>query len=237
MIAVDGLTVSYDDTPALDGISLSIESGSFVVLVGRNGSGKTTLLDQLSGLSEPDSGAVIIDGRNVHDDRRARALVGRVFEDPVDQILGATVRGDVAFGPENLGLSPEMIDERVSAALATVELEGKGDDSVESLSGGERARLAIAGALAIQPRYLVLDEPTAGLDHPGRQAVLQRLRSANADGTGVILATHDLRELGSVTDRVIGLDRGAVSLDAEPVDAGDALPDLGVRVPADWMGP
>ncbi len=232
MITVDDLTVQIDGTIVLEDVTLTVERGEFVLLVGRNGAGKTTLLDQLSGLDDRLAGSVRIDGTDVRSDPTVRASVGRVFEDPGDQILGATVTGDVAFGPENLGLSGGEIDARVEAAIAAVGLEGHADTPTDALSGGQRARLAIAGAIAMAPDWLVLDEPTAGLDHPGRQAILRYLEQVNDEGTAIILATHDLRDLLTVADRVVGLDAGRIAIDAPPEAAIPMLEDLGVRVPA-----
>lgn len=234
MLEASSITVSNGDTERLRSVSLDVRSDEFVLLVGRNGSGKTTLLDVLSGLETPDEGRVTIDGRDIHADESTRSMIGRVFEDPRDQLLGATVSADVAFGPENLGLDQTAIERRVEEALAGVGLAGMDSVSVDALSGGQRARLAIAGALAMQPRYLLLDEPTGGLDHPGRQVVLDHLRAVNADGIGIVLATHHLRDLEGDVDRVIGLDAGRTCLDAPPSTAVQGLPGLGVRVPPTW---
>lgn len=234
MISVDDLSVTLQDTPVLERVSFSIESGEFVLLVGRNGAGKTTLLDQLSGLDEPASGSVHIDGRDIFADPMARASVGRVFENPDNQILGASVAADVALGPESLGRSPDTIEETVTTALEAVGLADHASVPVDTLSGGQRARLAIAGALAMEPDYLLLDEPTAGLDYDGRRAILQHITEANRSGTGVLLATHDLRDLHDAVDRVIGLEDGRIVFDTTPHDAVAQLNEIGVRVPAGW---
>lgn len=234
MISVDDLSVTLQDTPVLEEVSFSMTTDEFVLLVGRNGAGKTTLLDQLSGLDEPDAGSVHIDGHDIFADQTARASIGRVFENPDDQILGATVAADIALGPESLGRSPDAIDESVTTALEAVGLADCASVPVDTLSGGQRARVAIAGALAMKPAYLVLDEPTAGLDYEGRQAILQHITDVNRAGTGVLLATHDLRDLYDTVDRVIGLEDGRIAFDTTAHDAGARLDEIGVRVPAGW---
>jgi biotin transport system ATP-binding protein len=154
-----------------------------------------------------------------------------VFQDPRDQFVAATVGADVAFGPENLGLSHAEIDRRVEAALDAVNMAGRETDRIASLSGGERERVAIAGALAMEPDHLVLDEPFTGLDEPARRSVVERLRALRREGTGVVVVTHDLRDVFGVADRVVGLADGRVAVDAPPAEAAAALPGLDVRVP------
>jgi len=232
MIAVDGLRHRYDDVTVLDGVTLSIPDGQYCLLVGPNGSGKTTLVRHLNALLTPDSGTVTVDGTDVTDDPIvARTRIGMVFQHPRDQFVAATVGADVAFGPENLGLDRAEIDRRVDAALEAVDLDGARVRRIDALSGGEQARVAIAGALAMEPNYLVLDEPLAGLDWPARESVLEHLDALAADGTGIIVVTHDLRDLHERADRLVALHEGRVVLDESPSAALDALPDLGVRDP------
>ncbi|QAU12888.1 ABC transporter ATP-binding protein [Halorubrum sp. BOL3-1] len=243
MIDADGVTVRYggesrgdgdgEGVVAVDDVSLSVPDGEFVVLAGANGSGKTTLVRTFNGLVDPDAGAVAVDGTPVTDDPlAARTAVGMVFQDPRDQLVAATVGADVAFGPENLGLSHGEIDRRVDAALDAVNMADREDDRIESLSGGERERVAVAGALAMEPDHLVLDEPLTGLDEPARRSVLDRLRELHADGIGVVVVTHDLRDVLALADRVVGLADGRVAVDASPERAADDLPGLDVRVPS-----
>ena len=239
MIEVDGVTCRYDggadddaSVTAVDGVSLSVADGEFVVVAGANGSGKTTLVRTFNGLATPDAGAVAVNGTPVEADLvAARTAVGMVFQDPRDQLVAATVGADVAFGPENLGLSHDEIDRRVAASLAAVNMTGRGDERIASLSGGERERVAIAGALAMEPDHLVLDEPFTGLDEPARRSVVEHLRERHAAGTSVIVVTHDLRDVLGLADRVVGLSDGRVAVDAEPDAATRALAELGVRVP------
>ncbi|MDS0475622.1 ABC transporter ATP-binding protein [Natrinema sp. 1APR25-10V2] len=232
MIEFRSVSHAFDDVPVLEDVSLSIDDGEFVLLAGANGSGKTTLLRHCNGLLEPDSGDVFVDGTPVAEDLiAARSNVGMVFQHPRDQFVAATVGADVAFGPENLGLAREEIDRRVAAALEAVNMVGRDDERIDALSGGEQSRVAIAGALAMEPTHLVLDEPFTGLDDPARRSVLERLEALAADGTGVLLATHDLRDVLGLADRVIAMRDGRVAVDGPPADALDALGGLEVRVP------
>ncbi|WP_276280066.1 energy-coupling factor ABC transporter ATP-binding protein [Halorussus caseinilyticus] len=221
-----------DPPAAVDGVSLSIPDGEFVLLAGANGSGKTTLVRHFNGLLEPDEGEVLVDGTSVSEDLvAARTRVGMVFQQPRDGFVSATVGADVAFGPENLGLPREEIDRRVEESLAAVNMAGRRDERIDELSGGERERVAIAGALAMDPDHLVLDEPFTGLDAPARESVVEQLRRLKESGTGVVLVTHDLRDAFELADRVVALADGRVAVDAAPADARERLPDIGVRVP------
>ncbi|MFC7019717.1 MULTISPECIES: energy-coupling factor ABC transporter ATP-binding protein [Haloarcula] len=232
MIALEDVTFRYDDTRVLDGLSLSVPDGEYCLLVGPNGSGKTTLVRHLNALLTPDSGTVTVDGVDVAERPVvARTTVGMVFQHPRDQFVAATVGADVAFGPENLGLDREEIDRRVDDALSAVGLADRADARLDSLSGGEQARAAIAGALAMAPDYLVLDEPLAGLDWPARESVLEHLATLTDAGTGLLVVTHDLRDLHERADRVVGLRAGRVVLDDAPEAALDEVSRLGVRDP------
>ncbi|QCW02788.1 energy-coupling factor ABC transporter ATP-binding protein [Natrinema pallidum] len=234
MIEFQSVTHAFDDVLVLEDVSLSIDDGEFVLLAGANGSGKTTLLRHCNGLLTPDSGTVRVDGTPVEDDLiAARSSVGMVFQHPRDQFVSATVGADVAFGPENLGLERDEIDRRVAAALEAVNMAGREDDRIDALSGGEHSRVAIAGALAMNPSHLVLDEPFTGLDEPARRSVLERLESLAADGTGVLLATHDLRDVCELADRVIAMRDGRIVVDGPPANALGDLDGLDVRVPSE----
>ena len=245
MIDVDGVTCRFDGgadaaaggVVAVDDVTLSVPDGEFLIVAGANGSGKTTLVRTFNGLVTPDSGTLTVNGTPVSDDLvAARTAVGMVFQDPRDQLVAATVGGDVAFGPENLGCPHAEIDRRVADALAAVNMAGRGDDRIASLSGGERERVAIAGALAMEPDHLVLDEPFTGLDEPARRSVLDRLRDLRAAGTSVIVVTHDLRDVLEIADRVVGLSAGRVVVDAQPAAAAAELPGVDVRVPSGFDG-
>jgi biotin transport system ATP-binding protein len=242
VIDVDGVTCRYggtragerdgDGVVAVDDVSLSVPDGESLVVAGANGSGKTTLVRTFNGLVTPDSGTVAVNGTPVEDDLvAARTAVGMVFQDPRDQIVAATVGADVAFGPENLGLSHAEVDRRVAAALDAVNMTGRGEERIASLSGGERERVAIAGALAMEPDHLVLDEPFTGLDEPARRSVVDSLRERHRAGTSVVVVTHDLRDVLGLADRVLGLSDGRIAVDAAPEAAVADLPGLDVRVP------
>jgi biotin transport system ATP-binding protein len=235
MIETRGLVHRYGDeeTPAaIDELSLSIPDGEFVLLAGPNGSGKSTLVRHFNGLLDPDEGEVLVDGTPVSEDLvAARTRVGMVFQQPRDGFVAATVGADVAFGPENLGLSHGEIDRRVEEALRAVNMQNRRDERIDELSGGERERVAIAGALAMEPDHLVLDEPFTGLDAPARESVVEQLRRLGESGTGVVLVTHDLRDAFGLADRIVALSDGRVAVDAAPADARDRLPELGIRVP------
>ena len=232
MIETRNLVHRYGDEAALDGVSTRIDDGEFVVVAGPNGSGKTTLVRHFNGLLEPDTGTVEVDGTDVLADLvAARAQVGMVFQNPRDCFVAATVAADVAFGPENLGLPRAGIDERVEKALAAVELEGYGEKRIDHLSGGERARVAIAGALAMEPSHLVLDEPFTGLDWPARESVLDRLAALHDAGTSVVVVTHDLRDLAVLADRVLVMSEGRIARTGRPEAVLPELEDWGIRRP------
>ena len=232
MIHTRNVVCRYGETTAVDDVSLSIDRGEYVALVGPNGSGKTTLVRTFNGLETPDSGEVLVDGQSVEADLvAARQAVGMVFQEPRDSFVAATVRADVAFGPRNLGLSADDIQRRVDDALAAVNLAGRGDERIDELSGGERERVAIAGALAMDPEYLVLDEPLTGLDEPARRAVCSRLAALHEQGATIIVVTHDLRGIMEAADRVVGMDRGRIVFDTDTERARDELAQLDVYVP------
>ena len=232
MIRTEELIHRYGDVTAVDGISVTVDDGSFLAICGANGSGKTTLVRHFNGLLEPDEGEVFVDGDPVCADLvAARTAVGMVFQNPRDCFVAATVGADVAFGPENLGLPRGEIDARVDSALSAVGMDGRRDERIDRLSGGETARVAIAGALAMEPDHLVLDEPFTGLDWPARQRVQERLESLNDAGTSVVVVTHDLGAVADVADRVVVLSDGTIAADG-PLGAVRAdLEDLDVRPP------
>lgn len=230
MIAVRDLVYRHGETTALDGVSLRIDDGEFVVITGPNGSGKTTLVRHLNGLLEPHSGSVSVDDESVSENLlAARTAIGMVFQNPRDCFVAATVEADVAFGPENLGLDRAEIDRRVDAALEAVDMKAHRERRIDRLSGGQQARIAIAGALAMEPTHLVLDEPFTGLDWPARRTVLERLETLCAEGTSVLIVTHDLRGLLERADRIIALTAGKIALDDTPEAASQRLESLDIR--------
>ncbi|MFB6167870.1 MAG: energy-coupling factor ABC transporter ATP-binding protein [Haloferacaceae archaeon] len=230
MIDVADVTYRHDDgTTALDGCSLAVADGETVLLCGPNGSGKTTLLQHLNGLLVPDEGTVTVDGRETGEHPvHARTAVGTVFQDPRDGIVAATVGADAAFGPENLGVERAEIDRRVEAALDAVGLRERADTRIEALSGGQRARVAVAGALAMEPAHLALDEPFAGLDWPAARRLLAHLDDLRESGVSLVVATHDLRDLAPRADRVVVLEEGQV-VHETTAPAPEELREFGVR--------
>jgi len=211
MIEVRKLSYRYPRRaePALAGISLEVHRGELLLLLGRNGAGKTTLAKHLGGLLLPDEGEVIVDGHSTGDGDlwEVRRRVGLLFQNPLDQIVGNTLIEDVAIGPENLGCPREEIARRVARALELVGLADKRDLSPLGLSGGELQRLALAGVLAMEPDYLVLDEPFGGVDRQTQEGLLRLLDELRAGGRGVVLISQDA-ELHEYADRVALLSNG-----------------------------
>jgi len=237
MLQARDLVARYGETTAVDEVSLRIDTGEYVLIVGPNGSGKTTLVRQFNGLETPDEGEMLVNGRPVAEDLvAARQAVGMVFQEPRDAFVASTIGADVAFGPRNLGCSHSEVDRRVEESLAAVNLAGREGDRIDELSGGERERVAIAGALAMEPDHLVLDEPLTGLDEPARRAVLSRLAALHDAGTSIIVVTHDLRGVLEAADRVIGMADGQIAFDTNAETAREELAALDVYVPPDSTG-
>ena len=233
IIQTENLSHQFEDgTVALNGISLSIAPGQFVVLCGANGSGKSTLLKHLNGLMRPTAGNVSVQGARLgHDTRQARQTVGLVFQNADAQIVGETVAADVAFGPENLKLERAAIDQRVAETLELTGLAQYSQRPPHTLSGGEKRRLAIAGVLAMRPKVLLLDEPFANLDWPATQQVLDQLVTLHQQGRTLIVATHDIEKVIAHADRLIVLSKGSIALDGEPFATSRLVEPYGVRAP------
>ena len=229
------------ETHALDDVSLTIEDGEFVGLIGHTGSGKSTLVQHLNGLLLPTSGTITVDGLNIADkatDRRAiRRKVGLVFQYPENQLFEETVEKDIAFGPRNLGLDEAEIDRRVKDAMRKVALDYDAlhERSVFELSGGQMRRVAIAGVLAMEPRTLVLDEPCAGLDPRGREEILGLIRDLHRDtGATIVMVSHSMDDVASLAERVIVMNHGRVAMDGAPREVfsrGAELRAIGLDVP------
>ena len=238
MIDVADVQVVYPgaEHPALDGVSLVVAPGECVGLLGRNGSGKSTLARLCNGLRLPDKGAVTVDGMDTRDEAATweiRSRVGFVQQNPENQIVGTVVEEDVAFGPENLGVPREELRVRVDEALDAVGLSGLERREPHLLSEGQKQRLAIAGALAMRPSYLVLDEPTSMLDGVGRADVNAVLRQLRVAGVGMLRITHDLADVADA-DRLIVLADGRVVWEGFPADllaAPGLAEQLGLDVP------
>ena len=228
---------SYDgQRRALDDVSLAIEQGSFVCVLGGNGSGKSTLAKHVNALLLPDEGCVSVLGRDTTEPENVffvRSHAGMVFQNPDDQIVASVIENDVAFGPENLGVPADELRTRVESALAQVGLQGFGKKQTETLSGGQKQRVAVAGALAMGPDILVLDEASAMLDPRGRAGLLRVCHELNDAGMTIVLITHYMEE-ATHADRVIVLEGGKVALDGAPHEVflqAEKLAQLALDVP------
>ena len=243
MIETKDLTYTYPapegetNPPALRGVSVTIEKGSFTVVLGHNGSGKSTFAKHLNAVLLPCGGAVYVEGMDTRDERmllEIRRRTGMVFQNPDNQIVANVVEEDVAFGPENLGVPTAEIRRRVDDALAAVGMEQFARHAPHLLSGGQKQRIAIAGILAMEPECIVLDEATAMLDPAGRREVIDTVRQLNRErGITVVLITHHMAEAENA-DRVIVMNDGQVAMDGAPHDVFaqvDRLHELGLAAP------
>ena len=239
-IVLDNCFYSYSNSleeKVLSGVSLRVEAGSFISVIGPNGSGKSTLAKLLNGLYIPSSGIVEVDGLSTKEKKnipQIRRKVALLFQNPDNQIVGDTVEDDTAFGPENLGLDRDEITKRVEDSLSKVGLLEKRKMSPNTLSGGEKARLGIAGVLALNPEVLVLDEATAMLDPEGRKEVMAILQDLwKYQGKTIILITHHPEET-IYGERIVVLDKGEIKLDgsvAEVYRKSETLKKLGLELP------
>lgn len=226
---------------AVDDISLKIEENEFIGLIGHTGSGKSTFIQHLNGLLKPSSGEIIIDGTRVDKSglnlTDLRKKVGLVFQYPEYQLFEETIERDIAFGPRNLDISEEEVQERVKSSMESVGLdyETYKDKSPFELSGGLKRRVAIAGVLAMEPRVLILDEPTAGLDPRGRDEILSEIKSIHENRKiTVILVSHSMEDVAKIAERIIVFDKGKVFLDGEPREIfrnEDKLLGVGLGIP------
>ncbi len=241
IIEVDNVTYEYDNDlirySVLKNVSFNIESGSFVAVLGHNGSGKSTLAKLLNGLYKPTSGRVTVSGLDTNSDENdteIKRTVGMIFQNPDNQIVATIVEEDVAFGLENIGVPSDEMRLRVDNALKAVDMYEHKDASPYNLSGGQKQRVAIAGVIAMEPKCIVLDEPTAMLDPKGRKDVINTITSLCRDKEiTIILITHYMEE-AAMADRIIVLDEGRIVLDGGPreVFANKAfLKDLGLDIP------
>ena len=245
MLNAERLTYVYGaGTPferrALDDVSFQARSGEIVALIGHTGSGKSTLAQHLNALLKPQSGTVYLDGRDIWEKntRQARFQVGLVFQYPEYQLFEETVFRDIAFGVKNALRAParEEIEDRVYSAMDFVHLDRElAEKSPFELSGGQKRRVAIAGVIAMMPRVLILDEPTAGLDPEGRREILGHIRAyRDAVGASVILISHSMEEVARLADRVVVLREGRVAMDGAPREVfgrEEELRDMGLAVP------
>ncbi len=243
MIKIENVTFEYksliDDTiqQAVKNISLDIQKGEFFVVLGHNGSGKSTLAKLMNGLIMPSSGDVFVMGMNTKDESKiwdVREKAGMVFQNPDNQIVATIVEEDVAFGPENLGVPPKEIRERVDRALEIVEMTEYKKHAPHLLSGGQKQRVAIAGILAMNPDCIILDEPTAMLDPTGRIEVMNTIRKLNKEeNKTIVLITHYMDE-AVIGDRVVIMENGSIVMEGSPREIFrqvERVKELGLDVP------
>lgn len=246
IMKIENLNYIYNEnTPfekkALDNINLEIDQGEFIGLIGHTGSGKSTLVQHLNGLVKPTSGRIIIDGVDITEKKsnlkEIRQKVGLVFQYPEHQLFEETIYKDIAFGPKNLGLSKEEVEERVKESMEQVGLdfETLKDRSPFELSGGQKRRVAIAGVIAMHPKILVLDEPTAGLDPRGRDEVLgEILKIYKKRNITVILVSHNMEDIAKLVNRILVMDKGKLAMDNTPLEIfkrSDELKKIGLGIP------
>ena len=242
IVKTDNLRFSYEAEGGLapvvlDGVDLEIEEGSFVAVLGHNGSGKSTLAKHMNAILLPTGGKVYVDGMDTCDDDKLldiRRTVGMVFQNPDNQIVANVVEEDVAFAPENLGVPPEEIRRRVDEALRLVDMYDYREHAPHLLSGGQKQRVAIAGVIAMRPRCIVLDEPTAMLDPTGRAEVMRTIKTLNrTSGVTVVLITHHMDEAAQA-DRLVVMAKGRVVADGAPKEVFQRVEELkavGLTVP------
>ncbi len=226
---------------ALNNINLQIEEGDFIGLIGHTGSGKSTLVQHLNGLMKPTSGDIFVEGENIVKKeanlKLLRQKVGLVFQYPEHQLFEETVYKDIAFGPKNLGLDKEEIHERIKNAMEAVGLdfEELKDRSPFELSGGQKRRVAIAGVIAMKPKVLILDEPTAGLDPHGRDEILGEVKDLfNNMGITIILVSHSMEDVAKMVNRILVMHNGTIAMDGptrEIFKRADELENLGLGIP------
>ena len=240
MIDARHITFRYtgeNGTPALRDVSLRLQKGSFTAILGHNGSGKSTFARHINAILLPDEGEMLVEGLNTANEENAYAIrqkAGMVFQNPDNQIVATIVEEDVAFAPENLGVPPAEIRQRVDAALRIVNMYDYRHHAPSQLSGGQKQRVAIAGVIAMQPDCIILDEPTAMLDPQGREEVLEAIRRLNREkGITIVLITHYMEE-AALADRVVVMDGGVIVMDDTPHKVFaqvDTMKSLGLDVP------
>lgn len=226
---------------ALNDISLRIEDGEFIALCGHTGCGKSTLVQQLNGLLKPTEGQVLINGEDINGEhvnrKKLRQSVGLVFQYPEYQLFEETVAKDIAFGPKNMGLSDQEIDQRVRRAMEHVHLDYAkyAESSPFDLSGGQMRRVAIAGVLAMEPSVLILDEPTAGLDPRGRDRILGIIRDLHREGATIVMVSHSMDDIASLATRMVVMIDGTIAKTGscrEVFHDQDLMEKAGLGVPA-----
>ncbi|AQM60734.1 energy-coupling factor transporter ATPase [Clostridium baratii] len=245
-IKIENLTHVYMangpfEKKALDNVNLDIKDGEFIALIGHTGSGKSTLIQHMNGLLEATSGKIIVDGEDITQKgvklSDVRKKVGLVFQYPEYQLFEETIAKDIAYGPTNLGLDEEEIDKRVKKSMEMVGLDYEvyKDKSPFDLSGGQKRRVAIAGVIAMEPKTLILDEPTAGLDPKGRDDILEQIQLLHSKyNMTIILVSHSMEDVAKIAQRVIVMNKGKVALEGTPAEVFKhvkELEEIGLGVP------
>ena len=245
-IKIENLTHVYmPKTPfekkALDDVSLVIEDGEFLALIGHTGSGKSTLIQHLNGLLEPSSGKILVDDIDITNKETKltdiRKKIGLVFQYPEYQLFEETIEKDIAFGPNNLGLTQDEVSKRVKKSMEMVGLdyETYKDISPFDLSGGQKRRVAIAGVIAMEPKVLILDEPTAGLDPKGRDDILEQIRILHQEyKMTIVLVSHSMEDVGKLAERIVVMNKGKIALMGKPSEVFrevEVLENIGLAVP------
>lgn len=245
-IVIKDLTYIYNKgTPfeavALDNINLTIDDGEFIAIIGHTGSGKSTLIQQMNGLLKPTSGQILIDDIDItvrgSDIKKVRQKVGLVFQYPEHQLFEETIYKDIAFGPINMGLDEKEVEKRVRYAMELVELdyETLKDKSPFEISGGQKRRVAIAGVLAMKPKVLILDEPTAGLDPRGRDEILGNIKKLHQrENMTIVLVSHSMEDVAKYANRIVVMNKGRVAMTGKPAEVFarmEELKEMGLGVP------
>ncbi len=244
LLSLEGVSHRFaDGTFGIRDVSLTVDSGDFIVIAGRNGSGKTVLIHHLVGLLKPAAGRIVYRGLDIaHQISTVRRSIGIVFQNPDDQFLGHTVAEDVAIGPENLGLDREEIDRRVDESLERIGITGLADQRPFFLSGGEKRKVALAGILAMESEIVLFDEPFIGLDLPGVRMVLEAILEIHASGKTIIVISHDVDKVLAHAGRLVIMSDGKVVADGPPEKLIDRLEEFDVRRPPGelstytWLG-
>ena len=228
------------ESAALRDVELELHEGEFVGLIGHTGSGKSTFVQHINGLLKPTSGTIVVYGEDLMKKdanlKYVRSQVGLVFQYPEHQLFEETVALDVAYGPKNMGMSGETLETCVKEAIERVGLDYEyvRDRSPFELSGGQRRRVAIAGVIAMNPKFLILDEPTAGLDPKGRDELLELVQSLHESGTGILMITHSMDDIARVANRILVIDKGQIVMDGKPEEVFSHVEELeaiGLDVP------
>ena len=245
-IKIENLTHVYMpkspfEKKALDNVNLLIEDGEFLALIGHTGSGKSTLIQHLNGLLEPTSGRILVDDIDITNKEakltEIRKKIGLVFQYPEYQLFEETIEKDIAFGPNNLGLSSEEVSRRVKKSMEMVGLDYETYKNVSpfDLSGGQKRRVAIAGVIAMEPKVLILDEPTAGLDPKGRDDILEQIKILHEKyKMTIVLVSHSMEDVGKLAERIVVMNKGKIALMGKPAEIFkevDTLENIGLAVP------